>query len=296
MTATPPSGPSASSDPAPWPTMAEVSVNCTTVYRHLPPLERAAAAAAAGFGAVEFWWPFDGPQPASDEVAAFLAAVRTAGVRLDAMNLYAGDMPAGERGVLCLADRREELLASAVTARAVAAETGCAKFNVLYGIPASPADDHLATAVGALAEVAAVFDDIPAMLLIEPLSGVVGFPIRTHLDAMAVVTRATPAGSAAGSGSSTSGVGVLLDLYHLASNGVDVPTAIAAVPQPGHVQIADAPGRGAPGTGELPLADFLVLLRQGGYAGSLAFEFLGDADAETPRWCPAFLAAVAGRG
>jgi len=272
----------------PWPTAAEFSVNCTTVFRHLPPLDRAAAAAAAGFEAVEFWWPFDQPQPSDEEIAAFLAAIRAAGVRLDAMNLYAGDMPAGERGVLCLADRRDELLTSAATARLVANETGCAKFNVLYGIPASPADDHLATAAAALTDLAGAFDGVPATLLIEPLSGVADFPIRTHLDALAVVAAVTPA-------STQARVGVLLDLFHLASNGVDIPAAIAAVPRPAHVQIADAPGRGAPGTGELPLADFIARLRQGGYSGGLAFEFLGDAQAQEAQWYPAFLAAVADR-
>jgi hydroxypyruvate isomerase len=43
-------------------------VNCSILFTELPMLERPAAAREAGFGAVEFWWPFaeavpsDGPR------------------------------------------------------------------------------------------------------------------------------------------------------------------------------------------------------------------------------------------
>ncbi|HEY3479258.1 MAG TPA: TIM barrel protein, partial [Streptomyces sp.] len=41
----------------------------------------------------------------------------------------------------------------------------------------------------------------------------------------------------------------------------------------GHVQIADNPGRGAPGTGSLPLADLLTRLQKAGYAGWTGLEY-----------------------
>ena len=34
-------------------------VNCSILFTELPLLKRPAAARAAGFEAVEFWWPFD---------------------------------------------------------------------------------------------------------------------------------------------------------------------------------------------------------------------------------------------
>ena len=41
------------------------SANCSMLFTELPLLERPAAAKAAGFDAVEFWWPFaDQPVPA----------------------------------------------------------------------------------------------------------------------------------------------------------------------------------------------------------------------------------------
>src|SRR5919201_1843630 len=50
------------------------------------------AAQSAGFGAVEFWWPFDSPVPGDAAVDAFAGAVGDAGVRLVGLNFYAGDL------------------------------------------------------------------------------------------------------------------------------------------------------------------------------------------------------------
>ncbi|MCZ4150458.1 hydroxypyruvate isomerase, partial [Escherichia coli] len=45
----------------------------------------------------------------------------------------------------------------------------------------------------------------------------------------------------------------------------------------GHIQIADAPGRGAPGTGSLPLLDWIARSRELGYSGNVALEYKQDA-------------------
>jgi hydroxypyruvate isomerase len=62
-------------------------VNCSILFTELPLLERPAAARAAGFDAVEFWWPFADPVPPDREVDAFVRALREAGVRLILLNL-----------------------------------------------------------------------------------------------------------------------------------------------------------------------------------------------------------------
>jgi len=43
-------------------------VNCSILFTELPLLKRPAAARAAGFGAVEFWWPFGDPVPGTGEL------------------------------------------------------------------------------------------------------------------------------------------------------------------------------------------------------------------------------------
>jgi hydroxypyruvate isomerase len=69
-------------------------------------------------------------------------------------------------------------------------------------------------------------------------------------------------------------VRLLADLYHLATNGDDVPAVIARdIDRIGHVQIADSPGRHEPGTGELDIAGHLAALAAGGYDGYAALEY-----------------------
>jgi hydroxypyruvate isomerase len=80
-----------------------------------------------------------------------------------------------------------------------------------------------------------------------------------------------------------------MDLYHLSMNGEDLPQVICAYAEKtGHVQIADNPGRGAPGTGTLPLEDLLDQLRKAGYEGWVGLEYkAGDRpSADSFAWLP----------
>lgn len=88
---------------------SSIVANVSLLYADLPVLERFQAAGAAGFDLVESWWPFGTSSPSNEEVDALLGAIDEAGVRLVALNLYAGDMPAGERGVLSHPGREVDL-------------------------------------------------------------------------------------------------------------------------------------------------------------------------------------------
>jgi hydroxypyruvate isomerase len=66
---------------------------------------------------------------------------------------------------------------------------------------------------------------------------------------------------------------MLADLYHLAANGENLSTVIAEqIGEIGHVQFADFPGRGLPGTGGLDLERALADLRGAGYKGWVSLE------------------------
>lgn len=249
-----------------------LSANCALLFPDLPLLDRARAAADAGLLAVEFWWPFASAKPTAQEIDAFIAAVVGSGVTLSAMNLYAGDMPGGERGVLSHSSRLSELLGSLDAVRAVAEATGVSQFNALYGraVPGLTADQQAQDAVAALGAVQERLDGAGTVLL-EPVSGVPDFPLTTFSQCVAVRDAALAAG--------VPQVGVLADLYHLATNGDDVTDVVEHRAQDvAHVQIADSPGRHEPGTGELPIARWVAALIERGYDGWIGLEYnpVGD--------------------
>jgi hydroxypyruvate isomerase len=255
------------------------AVNCSILLSGLPLRERLDTVRAAGFEAVEFWWPFPSATPGDAEVEAFVDAVRASGLRLIGLNLFAGDLPAGERGVVSWPGRENELLASVQVAAYVGAELGCRNFNALYGnrLPGRDPAEQDAVAVGNLDTVAAALAAIDATVLLEPVSGIDTYPLRTAAQVVAVAD-----GVAAATGRTN--LGLLLDVYHLAVNGDDVPGAIELFrDRIAHVQLADAPGRGAPGTGTLPLSTWIDDLIAGGYDGWLALEHV-SADADPFAW------------
>jgi len=240
-------------------------VNCSILFTELPLEQRPAAARAAGFDAVEFWWPFPTATPGDAEVDAFVRSVRDAGVRLVGLNFFAGDMPAGDRGVVSWPGREREFADSVAVAAGIGEQLGVAGFNALYGnrVDGEQAEkqDELATANLAVAAAAAA--RIGASVLVEPVSGAPKYPLRTAADALAVIDSVV-----------ANNVALLADLYHLTVNGDDVDAVIAAcTPRIGHVQIADAPGRHEPGTGTIPLQAQLDALEAAGYQGWVSLEY-----------------------
>jgi hydroxypyruvate isomerase len=245
------------------------AVNCSILFTELPLLERPAAAREAGFGAVEFWWPFAEAVPGDAEVESFVAAIRDAGVQLVGLNFFAGDMPGGDRGLVSSPKRSVEFRDNVEVTVGIGEQLGCRAFNALYG---NRIDSHTALeqdelAVENLALAARAAGRIDATVLVEPVSGAERYPLRTAADVLAVIDRVRAAYE-------VQNLGLLADLYHLAVNGDDVDRVIAEhTDRIAHVQIADAPGRNEPGTGSLPLAAQLAALEANGYAGWVSLEY-----------------------
>ena len=247
---------------------ADFALNCSILLGELPVNQRPAAAKELGFDAIEFWWPFPEAVPGDRAVDEFVAAVEQAGVRLVGLNFFAGDMPGGDRGIISWPGREAELAENAAVAAEIGRRLDCTAFNALYGLrqeghdPA--AQDELALAN--LAVAAEAVAPIGGTVLLEPVSGAEAYPLKTAADVLEVIATLR--------GTGTENVRLLADFYHLAVNGDDVASVIEQhAADFGHVQIADAPGRGAPGTGELPLTEWMRRTRELGYGGEIALEY-----------------------
>ncbi|MFD3608007.1 TIM barrel protein [Streptomyces atroolivaceus] len=264
-------------------------VNLSILFTELPLLERPAAAAAAGFTAVELWWPWtETPTPAQAELDALKKALDDAGTQLVGLNFYAGRLPGPDRGALSLpGEESDRFRANIDVAADFAASVGCKALNALYGNRVEGVEpavqDELALDNLVLAARAA--HRIGATLLIETLNDTES-PLYPLVSAPAGIEVVDRVNEATGLGNAT----FLLDLYHLSMNGEDLSQVIKAyAAKTGHVQIADNPGRGAPGTGSLPLERLLDELTEAGYDGWVGLEYKpGDRpSAESFDWLPA---------
>jgi hydroxypyruvate isomerase len=265
------------------------TVNLSLLFTELPLLERPAAAAAAGFTAVELWWPWvDEPVPERAQLDRLRRALTDAGTRLTGLNLYAGQLPGPDRGALSVPGAESERFRQNVgVATDFAASMGCTALNALYGnrvAGVSPAEqDQLALENLTLAARAAA--RAGAVLLIEALNSHESpdFPLVSAPRAVELVERINRA-------TGLDNARLLMDLYHLSMNGEDLREVIDAYADlTGHVQIADTPGRGAPGTGTLDFDDLLGRLRTAGYEGWVGLEYKpGDVttSADAFGWLP----------
>ncbi|MEU8887710.1 TIM barrel protein [Streptomyces sp. NPDC048442] len=270
------------------------NVNLSILFTELPLLERPAAAAAAGFTAVELWWPWiDAPTPEQSELDALRKALGDAGTRLVGLNFYAGQLPGPDRGALSLpGEESRRFQANIDVAADFAASVGCKALNALYGNRVEGVDPQIQDdlALENLVTAARAADRVGAILLIEALNKPESplYPLVSAPSAVEVVDKVN---EATGLGNAK----FLLDLYHLSMNGEDLHQVIEAyADKAGHVQIADNPGRGAPGTGGLDFTDLLSRLEKAGYEGWIGLEYKpGDRpSADAFEWLPQPLRAA----
>jgi hydroxypyruvate isomerase len=268
----------------------DFSAHASTMSRDLPYCERLASFAAAGFTKVETWWPFPSADPGVRDVDAFLSTLHGNGLELVGLNFYEGNLHAGDRGAASRPELAPALECSIEVAARIGAETGCANFNLLYG-NVDPDMERGIQDRQALVSLRRAVDAVAGSggrVLLEPLStaGNPAYPLRTPQDALTLL---------AGLDDYTRRhTGLLFDAYHLAAEAMaeaadDCAPAVGSrladaarefAATAAHVQFADCPGRGSPGSGMLDLRAFLRTARQAGYSGEFGCEFLCTA-AET---------------
>nr|WP_139368573.1 TIM barrel protein [Agreia bicolorata] len=251
----------------PWST---VQANISLLFNEVPFLDRPAAARAAGFQAIECWWPFATAVPTNEELAAFVGSIEDAGVHLRALNFFAGNMAAGERGILSDPSRLREFRDNVDVVADLGARLKIESFNALYGnriegLDPAKQDD---SAIEAITFAADAVSEIGATVLLEPVSGVDAYPLKTAADVVRVLAEVPH----------LSNVRLLADLYHLTVNGDDVEAvAREHMSVIGHVQIADAPGRHEPGSGDMDIPGLVEVFVQHGYKGRVGLEYVPSA-------------------
>lgn len=224
-------------------------------------MERFAAAAQAGFKAVEYMAPY--PYPAAD----LQAALKANGLVQALFNLPAGDSDRGERGMACIPGREAEFKAGVAQAINYAHALDCRRVNCLAGkLPLGISREAAtATMVGNLKYAAAELKREGIMLVTEPINSfdIPGYFVNRTSEALAIL-------DAVGSDN----LFIQYDVYHAQRmEGELGATLTNSMSRIGHIQIADNPGRHEPGSGEINYAWVLKHIDALGYDGWVGCEY-----------------------
>jgi len=252
----------------------KLAANLTWLFTDLPLARRPAAAAAAGFEAVEVLFPYDVPAP------ALKAALAGAALPLALINTPVPDRAEGGLGYGAVpgaeARFREGFREAAAYARAAGAET----VHVMSGKAAGAG--ARAVLIANLRGAAAEAGDL--RLTIEPLNpgDAPGYFLNDFRLAAGIVAEA-------GLGN----LGLQFDFYHAeAIHGDARALWTELAPLVSHVQIAGFPGRVAPDRGAGDVRVAFQALGRSGYAGVVAAEYGPQGPtAASLGWIPAARAA-----
>jgi 2-dehydrotetronate isomerase len=240
--------------------MFPMSANISFMFLEHPFLERIAAAARAGFPAVECHFPYGIP------ISQIRAALRKAGIRLTGINTAPGDIAAGDWGLACDPGRRKMFRAGVKQALKYANALDVPTIHVMAGMVAEAERKKARRAYLAnmrwAAEQAA---KAGKMIVTEPLNtrDKPGYFISRSDD---VVTMIREIGHP--------NLKLMFDAYHVQIMEGDITKRLERhFDMIGHVQIAAVPSRNEPDGGELNIAHVLATLKRLGYKGYIGCEY-----------------------
>lgn len=241
--------------------MPRFAANLSMMYTEHDFLDRFAAAAADGFKAVEFLFPYE---HAPAEIAQRL---RAQGLAQALFNLPPGDWAGGERGLAALPGREAEFAAGVQQALTYAQATGCRQLHVMAGlVPAGADRDAMRrTYVANLRQAAAQLAPHGITALIEPINSrdMPGYFLNFQQQAHEVVAEVGAAN-----------LKVQMDLYHCQIMEGDLLMRLQRhLGGVGHLQIAGVPQRHEPDRGEVDYRWLLDAIDALGYAGYIGCEY-----------------------
>ena len=241
--------------------MPKFAANLSMMFNEHDFPNRFAAAAKAGFDAVEFLFPYD-YSPA--EVAQWHKENNLKNVLF---NLPPGDWAAGERGIAALPGREAEFRAGVAKAIDYALALGTPQLHMMAGLVPAGSDMaiHRKTYLENMKFAAQALAKHNLNLLLEPINtrDMPGYFLNTQVQAHELRVE-----------SGEPNVKVQMDFYHAQIMEGDLAETFKKYFKDiGHTQIASVPKRNEPDNGEVNYPYLYQLLDEMGYEGYVGCEY-----------------------
>jgi hydroxypyruvate isomerase len=239
--------------------MPRFAANLTMMFTEVPFLDRFAAAAEAGFTAVEFLFPYDHP---AEEIGRRLHGN---GLTQALFNLPPGDWNAGEKGFAALPARFDDLKKSLETALPYAQATGVKRVHLMAGIAERSDAKAIEAFYKSVAWAAEFFAPHNLDVVLEPINSrnVPGYFLDDFGFARDLIRELKMAN-----------LKLQFDIYHCQIIHGDVTTRLREMMDIiGHIQIASIPSRNEPDGEELNYPFLFGELDRLGYRGFVGCEY-----------------------
>lgn len=245
--------------------MPKFCANLSMLFTDVEFPDRFDAAAQAGFRGVEFHFPY------AFDRAMLAERMQRAGVETVLFNLPPGNWEKGDRGIACLPSRMSEFRDGVGLAIEYARALGCRRLNMLSGVVPETARRISAgvlreTFISNLRYAAGALEREGIALMMEPINtrSIPGIYLKYSAQALALISEAA-----------VSNAWLQYDIFHMQIMEGDLSRTIEAnLARIGHMQIADAPDRHEPGTGEINHAYLFEQIDRLGYSGWIGAEYL----------------------
>lgn len=249
--------------------MPRFAANLSMLYPQHEFLDRFAAAAADGFEAVEFLFPYD---YSANELKQRLS---DNGLVQALFNAPPGDWAAGERGIATLPGREDEFRSGFDRALEYAAVLGNTRVHVMAGLLAAESDRarHHGVYLQNLAYAADQAGKAGITVLLEPINtrDMPGFFLNRQDQAQAICKEV-----------GATNLKVQFDCYHCQIVEGDLATTLRRdFDCIGHIQIAGVPDRHEPDQGEVNYPYLFELMDHLGYDGWVGCEYRPKGDTST---------------
>jgi hydroxypyruvate isomerase len=242
--------------------MLRFDINLSMTLTDVPFLDRFQRAADLGFGAVEFFWP------TADRLDDVVAAKEAAGVEVVLLNMNAGDAERGDRGLLSSPTHKAWWREAMLEAIDLCERIHCPIIHAVAGnrLPEFERSAQIDCAVENLTGVLPDLERAGVVATVEALNvyDTPGFLLTKLAHMMEVVERVN-----------SPHVRCQYDIYHMQRMEGNLIHTIRNLDMSlvAHVQIADAPARHHPGTGEIHFRNVLAALDETAYGGYVGLEY-----------------------
>ena len=256
-----------------------IAANLSFLFAEVPMAERFGLASLYGFDSVEIQFPYDHN---ADELKSL---ADRANVDVALINIPAGDLLAGGEGLAAVPNRQEEFDQALHQAVEFATTLGVQCVNVVPGrcLNAERATEYLETYKRNLANAAELLGERNIRCVFEAINtnDMPGFLIPSHRQQEQIIADLQHPNLFA-----------QVDVYHIAREaGTDkvLDALLQMLPITRHIQFADAPNRGEPGTGDIAFTPLLEAIRDSSFRGFVSAEYKPTKNTPmTLDWLPKF--------